>query len=161
MQRHTTGNLCCRSLCWMKGCWALMMPRNIQHCLYVIDDITCPVWESECTGAGAWFFSLCLLSFPSPPLPFFKGIPYFASGLGTDIPVHDASKAIYLMIVPCLPCVPVSYTWLLRARLPQGQRGGRPQSVLIFWWVPALVQPLLVPLGCLSVLFFLLYSFST
>lgn len=35
---------------------------------------------------------------------------------------------------------------------------GRPQPVLIFWWVPALVQPLLVSLGYISVLCFLLHS---
>lgn len=36
---------------------------------------------------------------------------------------------------------------------------GGPRSVLISWWVPALVQPSLVPLGCLSRPVFLLHFF--
>lgn len=59
--------------------------------------------------------------------------------------VFSVRACIFHLAVTCL--TPSRAVW------------GRPQSVLIFWWVPALVQPSLVPLGCLSVLFFLLHSF--
>lgn len=119
----------------------------------------------KCTGSSAWFILLYLLPFP------FWGIPHFDPRLGIDIPVHDASwwcarymckhdacatclhMYLFMSWGACILYLVVMCLTLSRAVW------GRPQSVLIFWWVPALVQPSLVPLGCLSVLFFLLHCF--
>lgn len=100
--------------------------------------------------------STCSMPFPFSCFFFsFWGIPGFDPRLGIGIPVHDASEAIYLIIAlhvcgTCLSHLAVACLTLSRAVW------GRPQSVLIFWWVPALVPPSLVPLGSpfSSILFF-------